>query len=171
MLKSTVKFLAGISTVILVLTASSAASDEHAYVGVKKCKLCHNTTKKGKIYDKWLSTRHAQAYQDLVNKKEEKNKTCLSCHTTGFGKTGGYDPANPKPELQNVSCESCHGPGGDYWPIKIMKNREQAVAKGLIVKPTEETCRKCHNKKSPTFKSFDFKTAYSKIEHRKPKPE
>ncbi|MCK4427418.1 MAG: hypothetical protein KAW16_02930, partial [candidate division Zixibacteria bacterium] len=26
---------------------------EHAYVGINKCKACHNMKKWGKIYDKW----------------------------------------------------------------------------------------------------------------------
>jgi len=169
MFKSTLKCLLAVSVIVLVLVVGSMASVEHAYVGVKKCKLCHNTTKMGKIYNKWSSTAHARAYETLVEKNEGKNKECLSCHTLGYGKKGGYDPQNPKPELQNVGCEACHGPGGDYWPIKVMKNREKAIANGLVIKPTEENCRRCHNKKSPTFKGFDFKKAYPEVEHYMPR--
>ena len=38
----------------------------------------------------------------------------------------------------------CNGFGGDYKSMKIMKDREAAVAAGLVI-PTEETCTGCHN--------------------------
>jgi hypothetical protein len=146
------------------------AADPHAYVGIKKCSLkpCHNSAKQGMIYDKWLETKHAHAYQTLVDKGEEKNAACIVCHTTGFGKDGGFDPAAPKDDLKNVGCEMCHGPGGDYWKMTVMKDPAKRAAAGLVEKPDEAVCRKCHNDKSPTFKGFDFKTAYSQIEHKKP---
>ncbi len=49
-----------------------------------------------------------------------------------------------------------------------MKNKEKAIAKGLII-PDEKVCRKCHNKESPNFKGFDFKTYAAKIAHPIPK--
>jgi hypothetical protein len=160
----------GISAVLLTVGYVSMAADPHAYVGNKKCSLkpCHNSDKQGKIYDKWTESKHANAYQTLVDKGEEKNESCLGCHTTGLGKTGGFDPAAPKDDLKNVGCESCHGAGNDYWKMTVMKDPEKRTAAGCIDKPTEEVCKGCHNEKSPTFKGFDFKTAFAQIEHRKP---
>ena len=66
-----------------------------------------------------------------------------------------------------MQCEACHGPGGDYKAMNVMKDKALAVAAGMIV-PDEKTCLKCHNAESPTFKSFDFKTAYAKIAHPRP---
>lgn len=165
--------LLGLGVLLVILAAGyvSMAADDHAYVGIKKCSLkpCHNSEKQGKVYDKWFETAHAHSYQTLVDKGEEKNEQCLVCHTTGLGKPGGFDPAAPSPDLQNVGCESCHGPGADYWKMTVMKDPEKRAAAGCIEDPTEETCRRCHNEKSPTFKGFDFKTAFPLIEHRKPK--
>jgi len=39
---------------------------------------------------------------------------------------------------------------------------------GLVI-PTEETCKRCHNEKGPSFKGFNFKEMFAKIEHAKPK--
>ena len=32
----------------------------------------------------------------------------------GFGAPGGYSEAAPRKYLENVGCESCHGPGGGH---------------------------------------------------------
>ena len=39
--------------------ADTSKKKEHAYVGINRCKMCHNTKKWGKIYDKWAATKHA----------------------------------------------------------------------------------------------------------------
>jgi len=46
-----------------------------------------------------------------------------------------------------------------------MKDRKLAVTNGLVI-PDERTCLACHNKKSPTFKSFTYAEALKKIDHR-----
>jgi hypothetical protein len=40
-------------------------------------------------------------------------------------------------------CEGCHGNGGDYWPMAIMKDEQKAIANGLV-HPTLAICVKCH---------------------------
>ncbi|HEY3295564.1 MAG TPA: cytochrome c family protein [bacterium] len=153
--------------------APKAASDtkkEHAYVGSKTCKMCHNTEAQAKIYDKWMSTKHAHAMAALDSAKgETTNPKCLKCHTTGYGKATGFDKVKDKQgaeDLGSVGCEACHGPGSDYKAMGVMKNHEQAIANGLIV-PTEEVCKTCHNQESPTFKGFDYTTMFPKIAHGK----
>ena len=66
-----------------------------------------------------------------------------------------------------MSCEACHGPGGDYWKMDVMKDKAKATAAGLVM-PTEATCKGCHNPESPTFKSFDFAAMSAKIAHPNP---
>jgi cytochrome c2 len=145
----------------------------HAYVGSKACKMCHNTETQGKIYDKWLSTKHANTIAVLDSAKGERtNAKCLKCHTTGYGTATGYDKAADAmkiPEgLGAVGCEACHGAGADYKAMSVMKDRAAAVAAGLVI-PNEETCKTCHNADSPTFKGFDYAKMYPLIEHHIPK--
>lgn len=113
---------------------------------------------------------------------------CLSCHVTGFGK-GGYevkgedfwnevtDSGKPAKDvkrmesLQSVGCESCHGPGSEYKSSKTMKGLTAGTVDAAsvgFVKADEKTCLVCHNKKSPTFKGFDFKKYYEKVAHPAP---
>ncbi|MFQ6003127.1 MAG: cytochrome c family protein, partial [Candidatus Zixiibacteriota bacterium] len=152
---------------------------EHAYVGVSKCKVCHNMKKWGKIYDKWAATKHAKAYAALASEKSQaiakemkikdpqKSEKCLICHVTGY-----EAPAKLKGEKysmeEGVTCEACHGPGGDYIKSHNKKDKKkQAIADGLMM-PTEELCVKCHNKNSPVFTEFKFKEAIKLVEHHKP---
>jgi hypothetical protein len=129
---------------------------KHTYVGNDKCKMCHRGEAKGFIYENWSKTKHAQSMTVLdAEKGETKDPKCLKCHVTGFGDTTAYTLDNPREEFANVGCEACHGPGSDYKNLSVMKDREKAIAAGLII-PNEQTCRGCHNEESPTFKGFDY---------------
>ena len=157
---------------VLLFTMIAAASSwaQHEYVGVKSCKMCHKGEKKGMIYETWEANKHAKATEALVAKGEEKNPTCLECHSTGYGE-GGYDPeAENAEKFAGVQCEACHGPGGDYKKMSIMKDREASIANGLIV-PTEETCVQCHNASYHEDMEFDFGTAWEQIKHEVPEAE
>lgn len=137
---------------------AAAKAGKHAFVGAGKCKLCHLPYHKA-----WLETDHAKAFTLLKgDKKEDRDKNCLRCHTTGTG-VGGYDPAKTTPDLKGVQCEACHGPGADY--IKVMADLAKAKAAGLTYPVPESVCVGCHNKQSPTFKGFDFETYLAKGVH------
>lgn len=157
--------------VLLVLTFTltmvSTTWAQHEYVGVKSCKMCHRGEQNGLIYETWEASKHAKATEALAAKGEEKNADCLKCHSTGFGK-GGYDPAAEDLEkFAGVQCEACHGPGKDYKTLSVMKDREAAIANGLII-PNEETCKTCHNTSNHKDLVFDFSKAYPIIEHKLP---
>jgi peroxiredoxin len=83
-----------------------------AYVGSQACQSCHPGE-----YDTWSKSPHARAISALAKQNKSTDSACLKCHTTGFGRTGGF-PAGEKPDahpgLLGVGCESCHGPGGDH---------------------------------------------------------
>ena len=159
---------------------------EHAYIGISKCKMCHNAKKWGKIYDKWAATKHATAYATLANKESkaiakkmkikdaQKSDKCLVCHVTGYETSAKLKEKKYSME-DGVTCEACHGPAGDYVTSHIKKgNKKQATADGLIM-PTEklskELCEKCHNKKSPTYQEFKYKKDIKLVEHHKPTAE
>lgn len=175
-------------------TAAAAAtlpgvSGEYEYVGSNKCKKCHI-----KEYKSWEDTKMAKAFETLKPgqaseakqkfnldpaKDYTKDETCLACHTTGYGKAGGYaipDPNDAKAvramsKLEGVGCESCHGPGSAYIDVfeEIMKSRrkykvDELYAVGLT-KIEATTCTECHNDKSPTHtEAFDFEKQKEKKE-------
>ncbi len=127
------------------LAISSTSFAQSKYIGANGCKMCHNKPEKGAQYTVWQKSAHSQAYAKLDD-AGKKNAECLKCHSTA----GGCDKsllASIKVE-EGVSCESCHGPGSLYKTASVMKNKEQALAKGMVV-PTEATCKVCHAGKKP----------------------
>jgi hypothetical protein len=180
MLKSWTWILGVVLVLAVALLAIAQAADEpkapaakvHEYAGTKACKICHTGPSKGAIYETWEKTGHATAFAKLpeANKKDPK---CLACHTTGFGKPGGYDPAVvTTASLEGVGCEACHGPGKDYKGSAIMKDPVQAKANGLIA-PDAATCKACHEGVTPeghkALPKFDLAAMKAKIEHHLPK--
>lgn len=163
---------------LFFLAANILSAQDYTYIGVAKCKMCHNTEKSGFQYKIWSESLHAKSIATLSNAKSleyaKKNGIkdpatdpgCLSCHATA----GSLKPAQIETltMAEGVSCESCHGPGSAYKTMTIMKDLKQSKAKGLIM-PTKEVCLKCHNEKNPFFKPFDFEAAKAKIAHPKPK--
>lgn len=183
-----IKIIAAGFTVCLLATGLAGAGDtgaekkEFQFIGAKKCKMCHNSTKQGKIYTKWAKGPHARAYEVLASdaaKKiasekgiddPQKSDACLKCHVTGHGADAKLLGKKYSIE-EGVSCESCHGAGSGYWKKKTMQaitdGKQDAAEVGLTM-PDEATCAKCHNGESPGFKGFDFDEMFAKIEHRKP---
>ncbi len=82
------------------------------YVGSNACQSCHT-----KEFETWSASPHAHAVATLEKTNKQGDATCLGCHTTAYGKPGGFasgaKPAS-SPDLARVGCESCHGPGGDH---------------------------------------------------------
>jgi hypothetical protein len=130
------------------------------YVGQKKCKICHKD-----VHASWLKTKHAEALGSL-SEEDQKKDSCLVCHVTGHGVAEELH--------EGVQCEACHGPGSLYKSPKIMSKKKYkadpeaqralAIEAGLLM-PDEETCVGCHNKKSPTFKGFDYEKMKAKGIH------
>ena len=113
-------------------------------VGEKACETCHP-----RDHQHWASTAHARAFKTLVEKEKTADKSCLPCHTTGFG-----SPKDASSRYENVQCESCHGPGeGHPEPWKDLAEVD------------EHQCRQCHTPtKSP---NFDYDKYMQKILHPK----
>jgi len=156
-------------TLCSVGLAASLAAGDFTYIGAKKCMMCHKGPSHHNVWEKWEASKHTVAFKALNPAKgEDKNPECLACHTTGF-KSGGYEIGGATAsQFEGVQCEACHGPGSAYKALSIMKDRQQAIANGLLI-PDEKTCLACHNKKSPTFKDFNYAEALKKIDHSYPK--
>lgn len=137
----------------LIFAAEEKEKDESkpvpVYVGERRCKVCHLATFKA-----WEKTAHAHAFETL-EEKERKNPICMACHTTGYG-AGGHGSEEMVVALINVQCESCHGPGSLYSRSSVMRDRRRSEELGLV-KIEPETCTRCHNENSPTFRVFDYK--------------
>ena len=110
------------------------------YMGDASCVSCHQPQ-----HENWKKNGHAKAYQTLVGEKRESDHTCLPCHTTGFGEVSGFADV-----LENVQCESCHGP---------RRGHPDDGKKGPAV--SEKQCLVCHNPaKSP---NFDYPPYLAKV--------
>lgn len=165
-------------SIFLLSAAVVALAGDHAYVALNKCVMCHKGVKKGEILEKWKAGPHAKAYTELASAESkavyeklgkagnpQEDPECLVCHVTGYGEAdalvAALDHAN------GVECQACHGAGADYKSMKIMKDRDTAIANGMNANP-KESCVKCHNDKSPTFKGFDVEKAWAEVSHERP---
>ncbi len=169
-------------TLAAAFVAPLLAADAQ-YIGVGKCKMCHKSEKKGNQFGKWSNGPHAKAYTVLATEEAkavakkagvegdpQKADACLACHVTAFDAPASAKAATFKIE-EGVGCEACHGPGSLYKSMKVMKALAagtQDAAAVAFVKASEQTCLKCHNEKSPTYKPFKFAERWKEIEHSMP---
>jgi hypothetical protein len=118
--------LLGLSLGLALLATPSfeSAAQDHAYIGSNNCRKCHM-----KQYKSWAETKMAKAFEHLKpgvaaeakqaagldpDKDYTSDAACLPCHTTGYGKEGGFVDIATTPDLAGVGCEMCHGAGGSY---------------------------------------------------------
>ncbi|RMG29061.1 MAG: cytochrome C554 [Methanobacteriota archaeon] len=164
---------------VLVFGNLWAQETQRTYVGVRKCKTCHKKPEQGEQYRIWSESKHAKAYETLggpeamkIAKEKgienpQEAPECLKCHVTAYGVDAKFLGPKYKKE-DGVGCESCHGPGGDYYKKKTMKairaGEIDPASVGLI-KPDEKVCTKCHNEESPNYKPFNFEEFKKKIAH------
>jgi hypothetical protein len=149
------------------------------YVGSEVCKKCHDAA-----YDVWKKTPHHHAYDTLVTKAKHPSlrqfdAECIVCHTVGFGYQGGFVDAEKTPHLENVGCESCHGPASLH--VKNPNDKEWQTRMNLQWKaPSDETakqktdrmgridqfCQRCHDiDNDVTWKHNAFQRKWPKIAH------
>ena len=83
-----------------------------AYVGNDACQSCHPAE-----FATWEASLHGRAMDSVAREGKTRDAACQACHTTAFGKPGGF-PSGADPlahaDLARVGCEDCHGPGGDH---------------------------------------------------------
>ena len=118
------------------------------FATAERCKTCHT-----QIHESWSKTRHAHAMATLERTHQDYDPECITCHATGVLARNGFTNRRDTPDLANVQCEACHGPGLAH---------AESPAKGYG-KVEEQTCRSCHtDERTP---EFDFETAREKIKH------
>lgn len=181
-----------VGTALLVPSADRAAAatcprfeDKPTYIGADGCKKCHF-----KQHSSWKKTVMASSFDKLkpdvaaeakkkakLDEKKDytKDAKCLPCHTTGYGKEGGYpevvegkawteEETKRAAAMQNVQCEACHGPGSLTGPYKKDHEdfKKEDVLKLGMIEPDKKNCESCHNEKSPFWdkdKPFKYEEA------------
>ncbi|MBZ5648153.1 MAG: cytochrome c family protein [Acidobacteriia bacterium] len=166
----------------LAMVGSLPLFAQAQYIGSGRCRPCHLQEAKS-----WQQTKMASGFDLLKagvaaevkkSKKLDPNKDythdaeCLVCHTTGYGKPGGFESIEKTPALAGVQCEACHGAGGNYAKPNVMSfqnkefKRAEVVAAGLVL-PDAKACQGCHNSKSEFYKPFDFESRQAKGVHQR----
>ena len=125
--------------ILLVLVSNSAwAQDDKSriYAGSDSCLPCHQAECEN--YFQYARKSHSfQSVQKMTKGLETYElKECYACHTTGYGKSGGFISVEQTPELKNAGCEVCHGPAG--------RHTETEDPDDIIQKVTIDICHKCH---------------------------
>jgi hypothetical protein len=129
---------------VKAVTAKPPAPDKGkpGYAGSASCEDCHPDAATF-----WKTTRHAHAWKTLVDRGQQFDFDCISCHVTGWDKPGGSNLAF-NDTLRDVQCETCHGPSS----IHVEKGGLEKPFATLRM-PAEDLCAtQCHTKEhSDTF--------------------
>ncbi len=122
------------------------------YVGVSACASCHS-----KAVEIWKTTKHAAAYQTLLDRKRTSDPECVSCHVVGFSEKGGFVSQEKSPHLTDVQCEVCHGARKDHIANPSVKPLSATEH------PAKQACIRCHT--PPHSPNFDAKKYWEMIKH------
>jgi 2',3'-cyclic-nucleotide 2'-phosphodiesterase (5'-nucleotidase family) len=130
------------------LSAKRKQKQNQVYATEQTCLTCH-----AKEHALWSKTGHSRAYAALEEVNKSFDPECLACHTTGFGKPGGFISEIDTANLKNVQCEMCHGARLEHIQNPKKGFKEDA----------RTACGKCHVKKhSP---KFNFSQYWPRIRH------
>jgi hypothetical protein len=137
-----------------LVVREQADSGGALFLGSAACRSCHAVA-----YARWLATGHAREFAGL-SPAERAVSACLRCHVTGYGDRLGYRAGGDAPDLANVGCEACHGPGADHGHSshpELVPTRTGGACPPCEV---NRICRLCHTpERSP---GFDLELALSR---------
>ncbi len=157
------------------------------YVGTAACRRCHSLPGPGGFsqgaYGVWANHYHASAYQTLSRpytralaqqkrgiQDPATDWRCVKCHVSALGVPQSRLGPGYRAE-DGVTCEVCHGPGGDYllshWEGQDGFESREAVGFRVYrdIEERDEVCRSCHNPLSPTYKPFNVASFSEAIRH------
>ena len=125
----------------------ATANEGAIYVGSEACGECHSDQ-----YDSFMAhSKKSKSYSSIKRMAGkltlEELKTCYSCHTTGYGRPGGFQSEQETPQLKDNGCEVCHGPGSLHV--------ESEDPSDLVDSISIEACKTCHN--AERVGAFNFK--------------
>jgi hypothetical protein len=119
-----------------------------AFTGSARCAACHE-----EAYAIWSGSKHAHAFDVLVEANQNFNPKCVGCHTIGFGRPQGFVDVTTTPTLTHVGCEGCHGPSNGH---------PEEVGAGYGRTDTRE-CVTCHTRDNSP--DYDPATYIPKVRH------
>jgi len=122
---------------------------ESDFITSVNCAPCHQDA-----FNAWSKSKHANAIEILVKEKKQFDTSCVVCHVTGSGKSGGFVDLYRTAQLANVQCEACHGTGREH-------RLNPGAAK--MAKASIETCLACHTKSNSP--EFEFVSYWERIKH------
>jgi len=121
--------------------------DENYYIGSLACQVCHPDEYANFMTYAKKSVSFQSIEKQMKHLTADEIKQCYPCHTTGYGKPGGFVSIEETPHLKNAGCEVCHGPGA-----KHARTSDPAAIKGEMSK---KDCETCHI--SERVKAFKYK--------------
>ena len=129
------------------LYVSARGETVKTYLGSEVCRECHEEE-----YGQFKKfAKKSQSFQSVKKMAqgltEEELKDCFKCHTTGYGKHGGFRSETETPHLKNTGCEVCHNPGSMH-----VETGDPEDIKGDL---TTKDCEICHN--SERVADFNYK--------------
>lgn len=129
-------------------SCSPAISGQATYVGSQACAECHQEQYDNfhKFAKKSRSDHSIKIMASDLSPAEIKE--CYACHTTGYGKPGGFVSFEQTPELGHAGCEVCHGPGSEH----VAEGGDPSL---INRKLSLEDCTTCHN--ADRVGAFNFK--------------
>ncbi len=122
---------------LLIKPQAWGTNPDREYVGSETCQGCHE--------DQYASfaaySKKSHSFNSVVKMEkgltESELKECYACHTTGYGRPGGFESKDKTPQLKNAGCEVCHGPGSLH-----AESKDPQDIKGRL---TVADCETCHN--------------------------
>jgi hypothetical protein len=118
--------------------AMPARGESNTYVGAEVCKGCHEKEHASFVTHSKMSNSFKSVSVMKKGLTGEELKKCLECHTTGYGKPGGFKSETETPQLKNLGCEACHGAGSSH----ASSGNPKDIKKHLDTKD----CEACHAK-------------------------
>ena len=117
-----------------IFTAFAEKEGEEAvYVGMGKCKSCH--PEHVETYSEW---KYAKNFRILEMRGKDHDPECLRCHTTGYGRVGGFKSVEATPHMKNVQCEACHGPASLHLKAPTVEEHLRTLSIPMNI------CTSCH---------------------------
>ena len=126
------------------------APANYRIAGSASCASCHAAENTA-----WQNSKHAHAWQTLVEKQFHVDSYCQQCHTTGYGLSGGFQSRAASMQRVDVGCENCHGPSLAHVNDPALRTPFNAF----------DQCLRCHDHENSP--KFDATTFWAAIQHGK----